>query len=228
MKEFRTLLVRTYSTSLSAYRNQTIEVKPLKMGAGRQGSHGAHRGDPAGRPADSDRLRDGEGRHGLEGLRRRDRRRLARHHVPRHASTTRSSSGGIDGLVKTLAERNAGPAPAPAAAQEVSDATRAARSSRSTARSRSRRCRDVLEESAGLRRARPNLPERLTIDFAGVDRGRLLGGGAAARVAAAGRAPRQDARVREPSREPHRPRATSTAWRSSSPGAGPSASTVPT
>ena len=33
-KEFRTLLVRTYSTSLSAYRNQTIEVKPLKMGAG--------------------------------------------------------------------------------------------------------------------------------------------------------------------------------------------------
>lgn len=29
--EFRTLLVRTYSTSLSQYRNQTIEVKPLKM-----------------------------------------------------------------------------------------------------------------------------------------------------------------------------------------------------
>lgn len=32
--EFRTLLVRTYSTSLSAYKNQTIEYKPLKMGAG--------------------------------------------------------------------------------------------------------------------------------------------------------------------------------------------------
>lgn len=29
--EFRTLLVRTYSTSLSAYKNQTIEYKPLKM-----------------------------------------------------------------------------------------------------------------------------------------------------------------------------------------------------
>lgn len=29
-KEFRMLLVRTYSTSLSAYRNQNIEVKPLK------------------------------------------------------------------------------------------------------------------------------------------------------------------------------------------------------
>lgn len=28
--EFRTLLVRTYSTALSAYRNQTIDVKPLR------------------------------------------------------------------------------------------------------------------------------------------------------------------------------------------------------
>ena len=31
VKEFRTLLVRTYSTSLSQYRNQTIEVKPTRM-----------------------------------------------------------------------------------------------------------------------------------------------------------------------------------------------------
>jgi phospholipid transport system substrate-binding protein len=34
VKEFRTLLVRTYSTSLTAYRDQTIEVKPVKMAAG--------------------------------------------------------------------------------------------------------------------------------------------------------------------------------------------------
>jgi phospholipid transport system substrate-binding protein len=33
VKEFRTLLVRTYSTSLTQYRNQTIEVKPTKIGA---------------------------------------------------------------------------------------------------------------------------------------------------------------------------------------------------
>ena len=33
VKEFRTLLVRTYSSSLSAYRNQTIEVKPARVGA---------------------------------------------------------------------------------------------------------------------------------------------------------------------------------------------------
>jgi phospholipid transport system substrate-binding protein len=32
-KEFRTLLVRTYSTSLGQFRDQKIEVKPLKVGA---------------------------------------------------------------------------------------------------------------------------------------------------------------------------------------------------
>ena len=34
IKEFRTLLVRTYSTSLSQFRNQTIDVKPAKIAAG--------------------------------------------------------------------------------------------------------------------------------------------------------------------------------------------------
>ena len=33
-REFRTMLVRTYSTSLTAYRDQKIEVKPLQMAAG--------------------------------------------------------------------------------------------------------------------------------------------------------------------------------------------------
>ncbi len=32
-KEFRTMLVRTYSNSLTQYRDQKIEVKPLKAGA---------------------------------------------------------------------------------------------------------------------------------------------------------------------------------------------------
>jgi phospholipid transport system substrate-binding protein len=32
IKEFRTLLVRTYSVSLTQYRDQTIEYKPLKVG----------------------------------------------------------------------------------------------------------------------------------------------------------------------------------------------------
>lgn len=34
VKEFRTLLVRTYSTSLSAYKNQTIDYKPLRVQSG--------------------------------------------------------------------------------------------------------------------------------------------------------------------------------------------------
>ena len=34
VKEFRTLLVRTYSTSLSTYKNQTIDYKPLRMSPG--------------------------------------------------------------------------------------------------------------------------------------------------------------------------------------------------
>lgn len=33
-KEFRTLLVRTYSSSLAAYKNQTIEYKPLQLQSG--------------------------------------------------------------------------------------------------------------------------------------------------------------------------------------------------
>ena len=33
-REFRTLLVRTYSNSLSQYRNQTIQVKPLQASPG--------------------------------------------------------------------------------------------------------------------------------------------------------------------------------------------------
>ena len=32
-EQFRTLLVRTYSTSLTQFRNQTIDVKPLKVAA---------------------------------------------------------------------------------------------------------------------------------------------------------------------------------------------------
>jgi len=34
VKEFRTLLVRTYSGALTSFRDQVIEVKPLKMQAG--------------------------------------------------------------------------------------------------------------------------------------------------------------------------------------------------
>jgi phospholipid transport system substrate-binding protein len=34
VNEFRTLLVRTYSSALAKYRNQTINYKPMRAGAG--------------------------------------------------------------------------------------------------------------------------------------------------------------------------------------------------
>jgi phospholipid transport system substrate-binding protein len=34
VREFRTLLVRTYSTALATYKDETIEVRPLKLNAG--------------------------------------------------------------------------------------------------------------------------------------------------------------------------------------------------
>ena len=33
VKEFKTLIIRTYSSSLSQFRNQTVDVKPVKMSA---------------------------------------------------------------------------------------------------------------------------------------------------------------------------------------------------
>jgi phospholipid transport system substrate-binding protein len=117
VKEFRTLLVRTYSTSLSAYRNQTIEVKPTKMAAGDKDvtvrTQVVQQGGPpipidyAMEKADSgwkvyDVVIDGASL----------------------VTTYRSSfndqiqKGGIDGLVKTLADRNRGPAPAKAEAKK--------------------------------------------------------------------------------------------------------------
>jgi phospholipid transport system substrate-binding protein len=114
VKEFRTMLVRTYSTSLTAYRNQTIEVKPVKMGAAdkevtvrtavlQQGGPSIPI-DYAMEKADSgwkvfDVVIDGASL------------------VTTYRSTFNEQvqKGGIDGLLKTLAERNKAPAPAPAA-----------------------------------------------------------------------------------------------------------------
>jgi phospholipid transport system substrate-binding protein len=116
VKEFRTMLVRTYSSSLTAYRNQTIEVKPTKMSAADKDvtvrTQVLQQGGPpipidyAMEKADSgwkvyDVVIDGASL----------------------VTTYRSSfndqiqKGGIDGLVKTLADRNRAPqAPAPAKA----------------------------------------------------------------------------------------------------------------
>ena len=110
-KEFRTLLVRTYSTSLSAYRNQTIEVKPVKMAAADKEvtvrTAVIQQGGPpipidyAMEKADSgwkvyDVVIDG----------------ASLVTTYRGSFNDQVQRGGIDGLVKTLVDRNAGPPPA--------------------------------------------------------------------------------------------------------------------
>ena len=113
-KEFRTLLVRTYSTSLTAYRNQAIEVKPLKMAAADKEvtvrTAVIQQGGPQ-IPIDYAMEKTDAGAWKVYDV------------VIDGASlvTTYRSSfndqvqrGGIDGLVKSLADRNAGPTPAAA------------------------------------------------------------------------------------------------------------------
>ena len=120
VKEFRTMLVRTYSSSLSAYRNQTIEVKPSKMAAADKDTTVRTAViQPGGPPIPIDyameKAADGSWKVYdviIDGV--------------SLVTTYRSSfndqiqKGGIDGLVKTLADRNRSPEPpkAPAAAKK--------------------------------------------------------------------------------------------------------------
>ena len=104
-KEFRTLLVRTYSTSLSQYRNQTIDVKPAKVMA--QDKDTVVRtvvNQPGGQPIPID-----------YGMERTDKGWKVYDVIVDGVSlvtTYRSSfndqiqKAGVDGLVKTLADRN--------------------------------------------------------------------------------------------------------------------------
>jgi phospholipid transport system substrate-binding protein len=111
VKEFRTMLVRTYSSSLSQYRNQTIEVKPLKVGAAdkeavvktaviQQG------GPPI--PIDYAMEKMDSGWKVYDVV--IDGASLVTTY--RGTFNDQVQKGGIDGLLKTLQERNAGPVPA--------------------------------------------------------------------------------------------------------------------
>jgi len=115
VKEFRTLLVRTYSTSLGQYRDQKIEVKPLKIGA--QDKEATVRTaviQQGGPPIPID-----------YSMEKTDKGWMVYDVVIDGASlvtTYRGSfndqiqKGGIDGLVKTLQDRNKAPdAPKPPA-----------------------------------------------------------------------------------------------------------------
>ena len=109
-KEFRTLLVRTYSTSLSQYRNQTIEVKPTKLGAADKEAvvktAVIQQGGPS-IPIDYAMEKMDSGWKVYDVV--IDGASL----VTTYRSTFNEQvqKGGIDGLLKTLAERNQAPQP---------------------------------------------------------------------------------------------------------------------
>ena len=118
VKEFRTMLVRTYSSSLSAYRNQTIEVKPTKMNAAdKDVTVRTAVIQPGGPPIPIDyameKAADGSWKVYDVII---DGASLVTTY--RGSFNDQIQKGGIDGLVKTLADRNRSPeppkAPAPA------------------------------------------------------------------------------------------------------------------
>jgi phospholipid transport system substrate-binding protein len=111
-KEFRTMLVRTYASSLSQYRNQTIDVKPTKLAPNdkeatvrtaviQQG------GPPI--PIDSAMEKMDGGWKVYDVI--IDGASLVTTY--RGTFNDQIQKGGIDGLVKTLQERNRGPVEAP-------------------------------------------------------------------------------------------------------------------
>ncbi|MBL8523861.1 MAG: ABC transporter substrate-binding protein [Betaproteobacteria bacterium] len=104
--EFRNLLVRTYSTSLSQYRNQTIEVKPLKIAAAdTEVVVKTQVNQPGGQPIPIDYSLE-KAANGwkvydvlIDGV------SLVTNY--RSSFNTEIQKSGIDGLIKSLADRNA-------------------------------------------------------------------------------------------------------------------------
>ena len=111
-REFRTLLVRTYSTSLSQYRNQTIEAKPTRVGAQDKDAvvktAVIQQGGPP-IPIDyaMEKVDDGWKVYDVV----IDGASLVTTY--RGTFNDQIQKGGIDGLVKTLQDRNRSPEPAP-------------------------------------------------------------------------------------------------------------------
>jgi phospholipid transport system substrate-binding protein len=105
-KEFRTLLVRTYSTSLTQYRNQTIEVKPTKVAAGdKETVVKTQINQPGGQPIPIDYSMEKTDKGWkaydivVDGV------SLVTNYRSTFAEEVRKS--GVDGLIKTLSDRNA-------------------------------------------------------------------------------------------------------------------------
>jgi len=104
--EFRRLLVRTYSTSLTQYRDQTIEVKPLKIAAADTDVVvKTNVNQPGGQPIPIDysleKAQDGWKVYDvlIDGV------SLVTNY--RSSFNTEIQKSGIDGLIKSLVDRNA-------------------------------------------------------------------------------------------------------------------------
>jgi phospholipid transport system substrate-binding protein len=115
-KEFRTLLVRTYSTSLSQYRNQKIDVKPTQASPGDTDvlvrTAVIQEGGPP-IPIDYRMEKAPDGWKVYDVV--IDGASLVTTY--RGSFNDQIQRSGIDGLVKTLQERNRSPQPAKAAAR---------------------------------------------------------------------------------------------------------------
>jgi phospholipid transport system substrate-binding protein len=109
-KEFRTMLVRTYSSSLGQYRNQTIDVKPLKIAAADKEATVrtavVQQGGPP-IPIDYAMEKTDSGWKVYDVI--IDGASLVTTY--RGTFSEQIQKGGIDGLVKTLQERNRSPEP---------------------------------------------------------------------------------------------------------------------
>jgi phospholipid transport system substrate-binding protein len=106
IEEFRTLLVRTYSTSLSQFRNQTIDVKPTKItAADTEVVVKTQVNQPGGQPIPIDYSMEKSGDSWkvfdvlIDGV------SLVTNY--RSSFNTEIQKSGIDGLIKSLSERNA-------------------------------------------------------------------------------------------------------------------------
>ena len=104
--EFRTLLVRTYSTSLTQFRNQSIDVKPLKVvAADTEVVVKTQVIQPGGQPIPIDYSMEKSGDSWkvydvlIDGV------SLVTNY--RSSFNTEIQKSGIDGLIKSLSERNA-------------------------------------------------------------------------------------------------------------------------
>ena len=104
--EFRTLLVRTYSTSLTQFRNQTIDVKPLKVApTDTEIVVKTQVNQPGGQPIPIDYSMEKSGDSWkvydvlIDGV------SLVTNY--RSSFNTEIQKSGIDGLIKSLSERNA-------------------------------------------------------------------------------------------------------------------------